>query len=131
MGGDIELKINLKNISSNRVLYSESIMLPKKSLPIGVDLRPKNYNQIVSLDKKLRDGSNTKGFDIWPDKGNGSIYKDGENLSMRLAKETADFIKQQKDSAFFAFLSFYAVHGPIQTTEQKWKKYRDKAEAQA
>ena len=28
---------------------------------------------------------------------------------------------------FFAFLSFYAVHGPIQTSEQKWKKYRDKA----
>lgn len=58
------------------------------------------------------------------------IYKDGENLSMRLANETADFIEQHKDSTFFAFLSFYAVHGPIQTTEQKWKKYRDKAEAQ-
>ncbi len=58
------------------------------------------------------------------------IYKDGENLSIRLANETADFIKQQKDSTFFAFLSFYAVHGPIQTTEQKWQKYRDKAEAQ-
>ncbi|WP_149304669.1 sulfatase [Pareuzebyella sediminis] len=55
---------------------------------------------------------------------------DGENLSMRLAKETANFIKQQKDSTFFAFLSFYAVHGPIQTSEPKWQKYRDKAEAQ-
>ena len=55
------------------------------------------------------------------------IYKDGENLSMRLANETADFIEQHKDTTFLAFLSFYAVHGPIQTTEQKWKKYRDKA----
>ncbi|MFH6604535.1 sulfatase [Maribacter algicola] len=54
---------------------------------------------------------------------------DGENLSMRLAQETADFIKQHKDTTFFAFLSFYAVHGPIQTTQQKWQKYRDKAEA--
>ncbi len=52
---------------------------------------------------------------------------DGENLSIRLAKETASFIKQNKDSTFFAFLSFYAVHGPIQTTEAKWKKYREKA----
>lgn len=26
------------------------------------------------------------------------------------------------------YLSFYAVHGPIQTTNSKWKKYRDKAE---
>jgi len=43
----------------------------------------------------------------------------GENLTMRLGNETADFIKQHKDSTFFAFLSFYAVHGPIQTTNQK------------
>ncbi|HET8735973.1 MAG TPA: sulfatase [Pricia sp.] len=52
----------------------------------------------------------------------------GENLSMRLARETADFIEKNKDSTFLAYLSFYAVHGPIQTTEKKWDKYRDKAE---
>lgn len=54
---------------------------------------------------------------------------DGENLSMRLARETANFIKNNKDTAFFAYLSFYAVHGPIQTSQGKWAKYRDKAEA--
>jgi len=54
---------------------------------------------------------------------------DGENLSMRLAEETATFIEENKDTSFFAFLSFYAVHGPIQTTQEKWAKYRDKAEA--
>ncbi len=52
----------------------------------------------------------------------------GQNLSMRLAKETSDFIEKNKDSNFFAYLSFYAVHGPIQTTEKKWEKYRDKAD---
>lgn len=52
----------------------------------------------------------------------------GENLSIRLGKETADFIEKNKDSTFFAYLSFYAVHGPIQTTEEKWGKYRDKAD---
>lgn len=52
----------------------------------------------------------------------------GENLEMRLANETAKFIKANKDQPFFAYLSFYAVHGPIQTTETKWSKYRDKAE---
>lgn len=51
----------------------------------------------------------------------------GENLTLRLAEETSKFIKENKDSTFFAFLSFYAVHAPIQTTETKWKKYRDKA----
>lgn len=53
--------------------------------------------------------------------------KDGKNLSMRLAEETVDFMRANRDSAFFAYLSFYAVHSPIQTTEEKWKKYRQKA----
>ncbi|TBN02936.1 DUF4976 domain-containing protein [Hyunsoonleella flava] len=53
----------------------------------------------------------------------------GENLTLRLANETADFISKHKDSTFFAFLSFYAVHAPIQTTENKWKKYRNKADS--
>lgn len=51
----------------------------------------------------------------------------GENLSMRLAKETVSFLEEHQDTSFFAFLSFYAVHGPIQTTQQKWAKYRQKA----
>ena len=55
--------------------------------------------------------------------------KEGENLTLRLANETASFIKQNKEKPFFAYLSFYAVHSPIQTTETKWKKYRDKADS--
>ncbi|MDX9881762.1 MAG: sulfatase [Prolixibacteraceae bacterium] len=58
--------------------------------------------------------------------------RDGENLSMRLAEETARFFKEynpeKTGQPVFAFLSFYAVHGPIETTEEKWKKYRQKAE---
>ncbi|GAA4814859.1 sulfatase [Litoribaculum gwangyangense] len=53
----------------------------------------------------------------------------GENLTLRLANETADFIAEHKDSTFFAFLSFYAVHAPIQTTQEKWAKYRNKADS--
>ena len=52
----------------------------------------------------------------------------GENLSMRLANETVEFLTRHKDSSFFAFLSFYAVHGPIQTTQEKWHKFRERAE---
>ncbi len=52
----------------------------------------------------------------------------GENLEMRLANETVKFIKAQNGTPFFAYLSFYAVHSPIQTTRAKWEKYREKAE---
>ncbi|MEG3603706.1 MAG: sulfatase-like hydrolase/transferase, partial [Verrucomicrobiota bacterium] len=52
----------------------------------------------------------------------------GESLTLRLGQETADFIEAHKDQPFLAYLSFYTVHGPIQTTRTLWKKYRDKAE---
>uniref|UniRef100_UPI0040475948 sulfatase-like hydrolase/transferase n=1 Tax=Mariniflexile sp. TaxID=1979402 RepID=UPI0040475948 len=58
-------------------------------------------------------------------------YEDekGMSLSMKLANETSKFIEKNKNTTFLAYLSFYAVHSPIQTTKAKWEKYRDKAEA--
>ena len=53
----------------------------------------------------------------------------GESLTLRLASETCDFIEANANEPFFAYLSFYTVHSPIQTTEKLWKKYRDKAQA--
>ncbi|MGZ0014791.1 sulfatase [Yeosuana sp. AK3] len=55
---------------------------------------------------------------------------EGENLSIRLANETVLFMEQNKTAPFFAFLSFYAVHGPIQTNQEKWHKYQNKATQQ-
>ncbi len=53
----------------------------------------------------------------------------GESLTIRLGRETASFIEANKDQPFLAYLSFYTVHAPIQTTPELWKKYRDKAAA--
>jgi arylsulfatase A-like enzyme len=54
----------------------------------------------------------------------------GEYLPLRLATETKKFIREHKDRPFLAYLSFYMVHAPLQTTEVLWKKYRAKAAAQ-
>lgn len=51
----------------------------------------------------------------------------GESLPIRLARETAKFLEENRDKKFFAYLAFYSVHGPIQTTPEKWAKYRQKA----
>ncbi len=51
----------------------------------------------------------------------------GESLPLRLARETADFIRGHHDRPFFAFLSFYSVHAPIQTGRDRWQRYRDRA----
>jgi arylsulfatase A-like enzyme len=58
--------------------------------------------------------------------------KPGEFLGWRLADETVAFFREnnpkETGQPIFAFLSFYAPHGPLQTTHEKWEKYRDKAE---
>ena len=120
--------------------------LPKKDITLAETMKEAGYKTFFAGKWHLgKEGSYPEdhGFDIniggW-DKGSpiGGYFSpwenpklknkiNGENLSMRLAKETASFIDQHKDSTFFAFLSFYAVHGPIQTTNAKWKKYREKA----
>jgi len=53
----------------------------------------------------------------------------GESLPIRLARETAAFIEANRNKPFLAYLSFYSVHAPIQTTSALWRKYRDKAVA--
>ncbi len=53
----------------------------------------------------------------------------GQPLPRRLAEETCRFIEANGKSPFLAYLAFYSVHAPIQSTEALWKKYRDKAAA--
>lgn len=53
----------------------------------------------------------------------------GQSLTDRLATETISFIEQHRHGPFLAYLAFYAVHAPIQTTKPLWQKYRAKAAA--
>jgi len=52
----------------------------------------------------------------------------GEHLPDRLATETARFIEANRDSSFFACLSFYSVHTPLMARpdlEEKYYRKRD------
>ncbi|MBN2449891.1 MAG: sulfatase [Lentisphaeria bacterium] len=51
----------------------------------------------------------------------------GESLPIRLGRETARFIEGQGRDPFLAYLSFYSVHGPIQTSRDRWERFRQKA----
>lgn len=54
----------------------------------------------------------------------------GAELPIRLGNETAKFIKEKAkgDAPFFAMLSFYSVHGPIQCSQNRFAKFQAKAE---
>jgi arylsulfatase A-like enzyme len=53
----------------------------------------------------------------------------GESLTRRLAAETCNFIQSSDDRPFFAYLSFYSVHTPLQGPENLVDKYQKKAAA--
>ena len=53
---------------------------------------------------------------------------DGEHLPARLARDTANFIKENADKPFLAYLSFYSVHTPLIGRPDLIKKYKAKAE---
>ncbi|WP_018625943.1 sulfatase [Niabella aurantiaca] len=50
----------------------------------------------------------------------------GENLGDRLTDETIRFIESRKDRPFFAFLSFHAVHTPLDAKREVEAKFRKK-----
>lgn len=51
---------------------------------------------------------------------------EGEYLTDRLTSETIRFISANREKPFFAFLSFYTVHLPMQAKQKKIDKYADK-----
>lgn len=54
---------------------------------------------------------------------------DGDHLPDRLARDTADFIDQNKGKPFLAYLSFYSVHTPLMGRPDLVEKYKKKAAA--
>jgi arylsulfatase A-like enzyme len=48
---------------------------------------------------------------------------EGEHLPDRLARETVQFIKENRDKPFLAYLSFYSVHTPLISREDLKEKY--------
>ena len=54
----------------------------------------------------------------------------GTELPARLARETAEFIRSQsaEPESFFAMLSFYSVHAPIQCSQSRFRRFQAKAE---
>lgn len=55
-------------------------------------------------------------------------YNDGEHLPAVLANETAQFITENKDKRFLAYLSFYSVHTPLIGRPDLVEYYKKKRE---
>ena len=81
----------------------------------------KNQNLKIKLENLTKQSGVYKMLD----KSGKIIYVGkAKNLKNRVSNY---FIKSNQEKTFFAYLSFYAVHAPIQTTQEKWLKYQKKA----
>lgn len=54
---------------------------------------------------------------------------EGEYLPERLAKETVDFIHQNREKNFFIYHSLYLAHTPLKAKETVIRKYQDKVKS--
>ena len=133
---------------NNNVLPAEYTRnLPHKDIPLAEAFRDAGYTTFFAGKWHLgTKGSwpedhgfmiNKGGWDVGSPRGgyfspwtnpNLESGPDGQSLTKRLADETASFIDAHQDKPFLAYLSFYTVHGPTQTTEELCNKYREKAQ---
>ncbi|MCA9136536.1 MAG: sulfatase [Planctomycetales bacterium] len=140
----IGAKSGLEWTRPNRVLPAEyNHALPADQVTIAEAMREAGYGTFFAGKWHLGgEGSwpNDHGYDVnkgghdrgSPPGGFFAPYKNpalddgpaGESLPMRLAQETVDYINERDGKPFFAMLSFYSVHAPVQTTKPLWEKYR-------
>ena len=126
-------------------------IIPIKNKTVLVDtiftmaemFKKKGYTTGIFGKWHLSEDPKKQGFDVNIGGGlNGSPGKDGyfspynissiednnvgENLTNRLTEEAIQFIGTNRDKPFFAYLSYYAVHTPLQTYPMLAKKYLEK-----
>lgn len=89
---EVELKVTAKDVRNNRIYFAKSIKFPRRSIPARFELEPRNLDAIIKTSNKLT-GDRLKGFKIWPDKGTGSTYIDGEDMVIHVHTPTAGYIK--------------------------------------
>ena len=117
--------------------------VPTEEVTIAEALRQAGYKTFLAGKWHLGFFPEQHGFDInkggcylgSPFNGYLAPYKiptledgpDGEYLTDRLTDETLRFINDNRDSPFFAYLSFYTVHAPIEACRRHLERFRRKA----
>ncbi|MGJ8671811.1 sulfatase [Rubritalea sp.] len=101
----------------------------KWHLGYGPDFRPQKQGFDVNIGGHDRGGPYT-GKKYFAPYNNPEIKEEGpagEHLPARLGKETSQFIIENKDTPFLAYLSFYSVHTPLMGRKDLIGKYKEKA----
>lgn len=124
-------------IQNNTILPSEKFTIARMLKQAGYRTCHAGKWHLGSGDQS---GPEQMGFDISIGGNHGSVrsyfspYKNpslpdgppGEHITDRITTESIQFIEQSKDNPFFLYLSFYAVHTPLQAKQELIDKYEQK-----
>lgn len=93
----IDLFIGLVDIESGALAESAEISLPKADIPFSVSVLPDNYNNALKVLEELKSLQETQPSDfrvkVWIERGEGGIYRDGEELEILFFSNQDCFIK--------------------------------------
>jgi arylsulfatase A-like enzyme len=127
--------------SKNRKLIPlvNSTVLPDSAITIAEHLRPHGYKSAAVGKWHLGDDPRTQGFDVnvagdksGHPKSYFSPYKnrnledgpEGENLTDRITTEALAFLEGEPEHPRFLYMTFFAVHTPVQGKEELRERYR-------
>lgn len=82
---DVKVNLSLIKVITGEKLAAVSFVISENEIPNGVNLLPKNYSNYYTSSKIWGENKGTSKdlkVRVWVDKGNGSVYKNGENVTI-------------------------------------------------
>jgi hypothetical protein len=96
-GANVEVFFDLTSVETGAVMTAARTVIPKSLIPGAIALLPDNYSQAVNMKKDLEkvEPGEKASFAIkaWTQRGNGGVFLDGEELSIRFLANANCFIK--------------------------------------
>ncbi|MBW8003316.1 MAG: DUF4384 domain-containing protein [Planctomycetes bacterium] len=96
-GAEVRVFLELVEIESGTLVKKASFGLPRSAIPASVSVLPDNYNDALFVIEELAEVQNADNRDFvvkaWTPRGEGGVYRDGEQLVIRFYANRDCFIK--------------------------------------
>ena len=96
-GAEVRLFLELIDMESGLILEKVNYSIAKSTIPLSISILPDNYNDALYILDELSDltNSSSEGLDVraWSIRGDGGIYRKGENLVINFYTNRDCYIK--------------------------------------
>lgn len=75
-----------------KLLAAESVRIKKSAIPADWRLVPVNYKEQLAAGGNAAEGGDFR-LDLWVDKGNGGVYREGENIYINVRPQVEVYLK--------------------------------------